>query len=306
MDPCQGFESKMEKLFSVNFDYKAVDTRPLQGHITSYSGSGLSFSSLEFTPHIASCSQRASKPSAAMFVSLQKQGETQIKQQNRECVTQPGDIFIFDPSLPFELETSQTHVYSIYLPRQALLEHVPHIANLTAIRVNGQKGSGSLLRLILDELFLIAPDIKPQALAPISAIMPQLVSTALLSLDQYDEAGPRRTNAFHKSRILSFIQANLHDPNLNARSIAKSVGLSTRYVYQLFEDESTSLMKWIWNKRLEQCRQQISSPAMRNKSISEIAYDWGFSDAAHFSRAFKAIYGQTPRDCRPASLNPVG
>ncbi len=303
MDTCQVFESQMEKLFAVNFDYKAVDSRPLRGNIVTYNGPSLNFASLEFSPHIASCAKPAASPLSAMFVSLQKQGQTHIKQDDRECITQPGDIFIFDPSNPFELETSCTHVYSMYLPRRALLEHAPRIGSLTALRIDGRQGTGALLRIMFDELFAMAPDLKPQALGPIANIMPQLVSTALLSLEQYDAVGPSRMNAFHKSRILTFIQANLRDPGLCAASIARGVGLSTRYVYQLFEDEATSPMKWIWTKRLEQCHREISSPAMRNKTISEIAYDWGFSDAAHFSRSFKAMYGQTPRECRTAAYS---
>ncbi|NYT67008.1 helix-turn-helix domain-containing protein [Pusillimonas noertemannii] len=297
-DTCQVFENKMEKLFAVNFNYRAVDTRPLHGNITTYNGPSLSLSSLEFTPHIASCSESAPTPSTAVFVSVQKQGETHLKQADRECVTQPGDIFIFDPSSPFRLESSTTHVYSMYVPRRALLEHVPHVSKLTATRIDGKAGAAALLRVMLDELFSLAPSLKPQALPPLSSIFPQLVSTVLLSQEQFDGVGPSRMNAFHKSKILSFIQANLHDPSLNATSIAQGVGLSTRYVYQLFEDESMSLMKWVWAQRLEQCRRQIMSPVLRNKSISEIAYDWGFSDTAHFSRVFKAAYKQTPRECR--------
>ena len=302
-DACQVFENKMEKLFAVNFNYSAVDTRPLHGSITSYNSPGFSFSSLEFTPHIASCSEFAPDPPAAIFVSVQKQGETHLKQANRECTTQPGDIFIFDPCSPFRLETSTTHVYSMYVPCQALLEHVPHVSSLTAIRIDGKEGAAALLRVMLDELFSVAPNLKPQALLPLSSIFPQLVSTVLLSQDRLDDVAPSRLNAFHKSKILSFIQANLRDPSLNATSIAKGVGLSSRYVYQLFEGESMSLMKWVWAKRLEQCRRQIASPALRNKSISEIAYHWGFSDTAHFSRVFKAAYKQTPRECRAAILN---
>jgi AraC family transcriptional activator of tynA and feaB len=34
------------------------------------------------------------------------------------------------------------------------------------------------------------------------------------------------------------------------------------------------------------------------RTLSEIAYAWGFSDMTHFSRRFKAAYGVLPSDYR--------
>lgn len=45
----------------------------------------------------------------------------------------------------------------------------------------------------------------------------------------------------------------------------------------------------------------MSQLEQRNKQISEIAYQWGFSDMAYFSRAFKIRYNLSPRDYRRES-----
>jgi AraC-like DNA-binding protein len=37
---------------------------------------------------------------------------------------------------------------------------------------------------------------------------------------------------------------------------------------------------------------------LRNRSVAEIAFSWGFTSQAHFSRAFRAQTGLTPRDFR--------
>jgi AraC-like DNA-binding protein len=34
---------------------------------------------------------------------------------------------------------------------------------------------------------------------------------------------------------------------------------------------------------------------LRNKTITEIAFSWGFSDSAHFSRSFRKQFGICPR-----------
>jgi AraC-like DNA-binding protein len=39
------------------------------------------------------------------------------------------------------------------------------------------------------------------------------------------------------------------------------------------------------------------------QSITQIAYDWGFKDPAHFSRAFKMRYGRSPSAHRGSTVD---
>lgn len=59
-----------------------------------------------------------------------------------------------------------------------------------------------------------------------------------------------------------------------------------------------TVVRVIWDRRLERCREEIADPAMALRSITEIAHDWAFSDSQHFSRAFKQRFGMTPREYR--------
>ncbi len=54
--------------------------------------------------------------------------------------------------------------------------------------------------------------------------------------------------------------------------------------------------RWIWQQRLLRCHRELLKPAAG--TISDVAFRWGFSDAAHFSRAFKAQFGPSPRQLR--------
>jgi AraC-like DNA-binding protein len=49
---------------------------------------------------------------------------------------------------------------------------------------------------------------------------------------------------------------------------------------------------------LERARAAIECSQATGQSITQIAYDWGFKDPAHFSRAFRARYGETPSASR--------
>jgi AraC family transcriptional activator of tynA and feaB len=57
-------------------------------------------------------------------------------------------------------------------------------------------------------------------------------------------------------------------------------------------------MKWVWSQRLDRCASDLKAPLLKSRTIGEIAYQWGFSDVSHFSRAFKQRFGATPREWR--------
>lgn len=62
------------------------------------------------------------------------------------------------------------------------------------------------------------------------------------------------------------------------------------------------LSRLIWKMRLDACRRDLADPRLRDRSVSDIAFSWGFNNAAHFSRSFRDEYGVSPREWREASV----
>lgn len=77
--------------------------------------------------------------------------------------------------------------------------------------------------------------------------------------------------------------------------------MSVRYANALLATEDTSLERYIIQRRLEMCRRALEDVGHASISISEIAFGWGFSDEAHFSRRFKAQFGCPPSEYRRRS-----
>ncbi|WP_433292744.1 helix-turn-helix domain-containing protein [Pseudonocardia sp. CA-142604] len=69
-------------------------------------------------------------------------------------------------------------------------------------------------------------------------------------------------------------------------------------LHRAFAGEPCSLSEWIWAQRLDAVRTDLCAPSLRHRTISDLAFSWGFVDASHFSRAFKARFGCTARDVR--------
>jgi AraC-like DNA-binding protein len=53
---------------------------------------------------------------------------------------------------------------------------------------------------------------------------------------------------------------------------------------------------------LDASRRDLANPRLLEQSVSDIAFSWGFNNAAHFSRSFRDEYRMTPREWRDASL----
>ena len=90
----------------------------------------------------------------------------------------------------------------------------------------------------------------------------------------------------------------LADPDLDVDAVAADAGISPRYLRRLFAAENDHFGNYLKARRLERCHADLASPLHAQLGISEIAFRWGFNDAAHFSRSFRSRFGITPREHR--------
>lgn len=95
-----------------------------------------------------------------------------------------------------------------------------------------------------------------------------------------------------------YIQQHLQDEGLSASHLVGALNTSTRKLHRTFAQHGFSVQNYIWQQRLEQCRKELLSPSLANRSISETAFKWGFNDASHFSRRYKTRYGESPMETR--------
>jgi AraC-like DNA-binding protein len=107
-----------------------------------------------------------------------------------------------------------------------------------------------------------------------------------------------------RSEIRRYIRTHLQDPGLSPASIAQAYAMSVRALHALFEDADASVAGLVRSERLARCLEDLQRP--NTGSVTDIAFRWGFCDAAHFSRVFKRAFGTTPSEVRHASLTGAG
>jgi acetamidase/formamidase len=71
---------------------------------------------------------------------------------------------------------------------------------------------------------------------------------------------------------------------------------------KMLESAGANFSQHLRERRLARAHADLESPLEAQRSISEIAYRYGFSDSAHFSRVFRQRFGLAPRDFRREAL----
>jgi AraC-like DNA-binding protein len=74
--------------------------------------------------------------------------------------------------------------------------------------------------------------------------------------------------------------------------------MTTRYLHHLFSDQDETVARYILRRRLEACSRALLSPSQRGRTVTAIAFDYGFNSPTHFGRVFRAKFGATPREYR--------
>jgi AraC-like DNA-binding protein len=162
-----------------------------------------------------------------------------------------------------------------------------------------RRGAGHILHAAASASVVSGASLSDADGALIGTNLIQLLEIALRIGDPADAIDVRSER---RQTALDFIEYHLADPELDVASIAGALGCSARTVHKLFEGEALTVAREIWDRRLERCRLELVDPALAQRSITEIAHHWGFSDSQHFSRAFKHRFGATPREYRSLSL----
>lgn len=100
------------------------------------------------------------------------------------------------------------------------------------------------------------------------------------------------------NRIYAYLEENFMDSDLTPEKVANANKISIRYLHSLFSQSGTTVLKWVWERRLRAARNDLLDPSQVQARISEIAFRRGFNDSAHFSRSFRNRFGISPTELR--------
>ena len=240
------------------------------------------------------------------YVLMPVNGTLQFGVGGRRLTLEPGDFTLFDGGAPFRIAFGEPNrSLSLAVPPETAQRHLPDAERLCVVQMRAECGLNATVSSMLTSLWTLVERGAPAEPRPAIArsLLEMLAASYVLELGgSCDESATRRAR---RSQVMRHIEAHLQDPVLGPESIARALRLSTRYLRQLFAGEPETIPGHILRRRLEECAQRLTHPLWRRRSVTEIAFHWGFVSAAHFARVFKARYGVTPTKFRQASGAPA-
>lgn len=234
-----------------------------------------------------------------------RRGKMHLSTQQGRQEAGPGDFLLTRSMSPFfvELLPGDDGVHEVLhmtVPTHVLRCHISSAHQISAFVPVGSAETEiaqSMLTQVFDAGSKLAQDTSRLLIE--SAL--QTIGHALR--DCPEAASARQTVSERRlEEALRFIEVHLSDPNLCTAMVSEGCGVSQRYLSLLLQGTGKTFSDLVWSRRLEMAREWLEKSNPRDIAISEIAYGVGFKSTAHFSRKFKRVFGQNPRDFRMAAL----
>lgn len=233
------------------------------------------------------------------YVEFVQHGKINILQAGQTLLSNPGVGAIFSASEAYDLECIG-RVRSLYLeiPRKEFVSRFNE--NTLPVAATMATGHG-LGRIAAEFCSMLASEGSPLGEVARARLGDELMDVLALALDMGDKDEFTEDATAQKARLRSvkvWIEEHLADPDLSLEKIAKNNGLSLRHLHYLFRLTDMSASEWILDRRLQRCYDVLTRPELRSLSVTEVAYQLGFSSSSHFSTVFRKKFGHSPSDLR--------
>jgi AraC-like DNA-binding protein len=234
------------------------------------------------------------------LVLVQLEGSAEIEQKKSSFTVDPDSLAIMPGGLPYRLSFPE--------PGKRLLLRVP--LGVFHERVLGRQirdfgahvfsGAG-LVQITIDllkSLVIQASNLSETEQYTLAEVALDLIAAVVHSETEFEQSQHGSAQVARMSRILSYLEEHFADHDLTPAKVAEANAVSTRHLHNLFQHSGLTVTRWIWERRLKAAREDLLNPALADQSITDIAYNRGFNDSAHFSRTFKGRFNIAPSALR--------
>jgi AraC-like DNA-binding protein len=278
-----------------------VDIRSFSGSLTRTQFGDLRMAEVYSDPQIVrhSRSHVARTREAMFFLHLQLDGESVNRQDGREAKLAAGDFTLCDSTRPYDIVFDKPNrMFVLGVPDAIMRRHLACPESVVAVPMTGSGGMSGLLSNFLRDLWAqCRSELEPTVAARVTHAVLDLIAGAYASVPLARSDRSSLATA-HRIRIMNFIEAHLGDPDLTPTQVAQACKMTTRYLHHLFSEEEETVARYILRRRLEECSRALSVASQRGRTVTAIAFDYGFNSPTHFGRVFRARFGVTPREYR--------
>ena len=212
---------------------------------------------------------------------------------NNVCLPlEPGSLYILTLLDVHRLEADEPlHILSIHLP--------PDIAEQSDMARIHDAHAMQLSQNDFDLFFPLAYSVVTEKSSDLAYKNQKMLAVAMLlmvHLLRYGQKYGSTAAGKHLQQTLKFIHSNFTDPNLCLKDAADGCGLSPCHFSTTFHNAvGCGFSEYLTLYRIHSACLLLAS---QDVSVTEIAYEVGFSSLSHFFRTFKQVYHCTPKEYR--------
>ena len=230
-----------------------------------------------------------------------------VQQNGKSAELRCGSFAVVSTSRPFHArirsDVDGEHFAAVHVrvPGPLLRQRIPYIDELCGAEVRALPGKSRMMLSLFELALSDGPYLSADERARLGDGLFEAVTEVAMSLTATMAPPLPRHSAQQRTvdGAQAFIASHLSDPELDPAAVAAHCGVSTRFLHASFAARSAqSVAQLIRESRLQACRASLREARLRERTIIQIAGDWGFDDPAHFCRLYKARFGKTPREDR--------
>ena len=220
---------------------------------------------------------------------------------NRDLTLKRGTVLAYNIAQPCSSFTDGvTSWVMASIPRAQILKLVPHADDRPVTLLDIANPAVRHLEHTID--FLLDADELNE-----SEVLAQHAGASLADLmalvlgargDAAEVAAARGLRAARLREIVAIIGTRYADPALSTGAIAKSLGLSDRYVRDLLFESGETFSERVLELRLQKARAMLSDIRHDTMKVSDIALACGFNEVTYFNRRFRVRFGCPPTHYR--------
>ena len=239
-------------------------------------------------------------PSDDYIVAIPLSTRSHVVQAGRLSVIEPGSFLLTSTAEPFSawVRSAGSHDKFAQLlakvPGNILREKSAQIQTLINKPISIQSGEGRIMKSMIELALAEGDSLTDIGAAHYGAALIEAIAHAITESSPSNSTRLLSPKARIREAAKAFVDSNLSNPALDVALVAENCQVSPRYLHAAFAETSTRLGAYIRELRLLRCQTDLLRPAHSNKSIIEIAMQWGFENPAHFSRLYKSRFGYPP------------
>lgn len=302
LPPARQFEAWREVIVDahLSWDIPKITCERFPAHMHQHRVDGLRLTDCTASAEVSGTRARAQiahDDEAYLTVVMIAQGSETLRfGEDRELRLTEGMFTLWDSTRPVAFKTGDSlRQMSLLVPEAQLLRRMPRVRDLVGRPMDGRHGVGGLF---IDHFKALMRRMGELPAGSRHDVLDTTLDLLTLCLSEQPTLPPPRLRRVMLEQVQRHIETRLADPSLSVSSLARAFGMTERNLHKLFEETGVTVSAHIRARRLAMCRRDLEGTTLAARQIGEIASHWGFADASHFSKVFRAAYGVSPKEFR--------